>query len=133
MMYAAIQEDLAKAVKLFNRWQFEEAHDAFNKLAKEIEGRERSFLEGIAKLASGFHRIWNKGGEPNTMVEYLEEGWKMIQQFDNGMFGLDLAEFDQGIPACMEEAARWRRGDVEIFNRDYIPRIEYIDEKPEFA
>lgn len=126
MAHAAIQEDLQRAVKLFNRWQFEEAHEAFGKLAQEVEGRERTYLEAIALLASGFWRIWNKGGEPNAMVEYLQRGWDTLRAFERGTMGMDMSEFDEGIPQCLEEAARWRRGDVEMFNRDFIPRIELV-------
>ena len=39
--------ELRKAVKLFNRWQFQEAHDAFRQLADGAEGRERTFLEDL--------------------------------------------------------------------------------------
>lgn len=127
MNYSVIQEDLARAVKLFNRWQFQEAADAFEKIAQEIEGTDRTFFEAIAMLASGFFRIWNKGGEPNAMYEYVERGWDLLQKHDKVVGGLDVTEFYETLPMCLEEAARWRRGDVELFNRDFIPRIERVE------
>jgi hypothetical protein len=30
------------------------------------------------------------------------------------------------LAGCLEEAKRWRRGDSEIFNRDFIPRLTYV-------
>lgn len=127
MNYSVIQEDLARAVKLFNRWQFQEAADAFEKIAQEIEGTDRTFFEAIAMLASGFFRIWNKGGEPNAMYEYVERGWDLLQKHAKVVGGLDVTEFYETLPMCLEEAARWRRGDVELFNRDFIPRIERVE------
>jgi predicted metal-dependent hydrolase len=118
-------EDLRKAVKLFNRWQFQEAHDAFHQLAEEAEGRDRVFLEGIATIASGFYRIWHKGGEPNAMVSYLERGKEVLKSFDGVFAGIKSEGLVASIDACLEEAARWRRGDSEIFNRDHIPRLEF--------
>lgn len=126
---ASTSSDLAKAVKLFNRWQFQEATEAFTKLAAEWEGQERACFEGVSALAQGFFRIWNKGGEPNAMVEHIQLGWDLISANDPHVAGLDLTEFHQLLPLCLEESIRWRRGDVELFNRDLIPRIEYIDAK----
>ena len=122
-----IHNDLGKAVKLFNRWQFQEAADAFSKLVNEFDGPERTCFEGIAELCHGFFRIWNKGGEPNAMVDNIQAGWEIIQKTDVHVGGLDMKEFHQMLPMCLEEAIRWRRGDVELFNRDLIPRIEYVD------
>lgn len=122
-----IHNDLGKAVKLFNRWQFQEAADAFTKLANEFEGPERTVFEGIAELSHGFFRIWNKGGEPNAMVEHIQGGWDLIQKTEVHVAGLDMKEFHDMLPMCLEEAVRWRRGDVALFNRDMIPRIEYVD------
>jgi len=118
-------EDLKKAVKLFNRWQFQEAQDAFHQLAEEAEGRDRVFLEGIALIASGFYRIWHKGGEPNAMVSYLEKGMEVLKPFNGTFAGIKSEGVVPAIEACLEEAARWRRGDSEIFNRDHIPRLEF--------
>lgn len=122
-----IHNDLGKAVKLFNRWQFQEAAEAFSKLVHEFDGPERVVFEGIAELSLGFFRIWNKGGEPNAMVEHIQTGWDLIQKADQETGGLDLKEFHDMLPMCLEEAVRWRRGAVELFNRDMIPRIEYVD------
>ena len=71
-----IHNDLGKAVKLFNRWQFKESAEAFSKLVNEFDGAERVCFEAIAELSQGFFRIWkNQGGEPNAMVGYIERGW----------------------------------------------------------
>lgn len=124
---ASSSSELAKSVKLFNRWQFQEAAEAFTKLANEWDGQERACFEGVAALAQGFFRIWNKGGEPNAMVEHIQVGWDLIRPTPVHIAGLDMTEFHEMLPMCLEEAIRWRRGDVELFNRDLIPRIEHID------
>ena len=121
-----ITDELRHAVKLFNRWQFEEATKAFTVLSEAAESPEKDFLASISLLASGFFRIWHNGGEPNAMVDYINRGHDELKTHPHGTMGLDLREFDQGVPACIEEARRWRRGESEIFNRDFIPRIEYI-------
>ena len=123
-----IHNDLGKAVKLFNRWQFEEAADAFSKLVNEFDGPERICFEAIAELSHGFFRIWNKGGEPNAMVNNIQTGWDLLQKTSPIIGGLDMSEFHEILPMCLEEAIRWRRGEVDIFNRDFIPRIEYVED-----
>lgn len=126
---ASNSSDLSKSVKLFNRWQFQEAADAFAKLAADYDGHERNCFEAISALSQGFFRIWNKGGEPNAMVEHIQAGWDFLRPTPQLIAGLDMSEFHQLVPLCLEESIRWRRGDVELFNRDLIPRIEYIDAK----
>ncbi|MCB9506974.1 MAG: hypothetical protein H6698_06285 [Myxococcales bacterium] len=120
-----ISEDLRRAVKLFNRWQFQEAFDAFTALAAEAEGRDQVFLEGLANLSAGFHRIWHKGGEPNAMVAYCQRGMEMLAPFGKGSMNIQLDGFEERLKLCLDEAMRWRRGDEEIFNRDIIPRLDF--------
>jgi len=125
-----IHNDLGKAVKLFNRWQFKESAEAFSKLVNEFDGAERVCFEAIAELSQGFFRIWkNQGGEPNAMVGYIERGWDLLQKTEPHVGGLDMSEFHELLPECLAESIRWRRGDVELFNRDLIPRIEYVDDE----
>lgn len=123
-MSEPMMEDLKKAVKLFNRWQFQEASDAFRQLADEADGKDRNFLQGISELASGFYRIWHKGGEPNAMVNYLQKGITTLKPFDKGAVGISAVNFHESLDRCLDEAMRWRRGDSEIFNRDFIPRLD---------
>lgn len=124
-----ISDELRRAVKLFNRWQFQEAGDAFTALAEETDGRDKEFLEGIALLAAGFNRIWHKGGEPNAMVSYLQKGMKILKPYKRGGANIRTDGLQESLMACLEEAARWRRGDEEIFNRDIIPRLEFKSEE----
>lgn len=123
-----ISEELRRAVKLFNRWQFQEAFDAFTSIAAETEGRDKGFLEAIALLAAGFHRIWHKGGEPNAMVSYLNKGIEQLTLYKRGGAGISAEGLQEGLQNCLEEAMRWRRGDEHIFNRDIIPRLEFKSE-----
>jgi hypothetical protein len=124
-----LAEDLRRALKLFNRWQFQEAFDAFTALSAQADGKDKTFLDGLAYLAAGFHRIWHKGGEPNAMVSYCQRGMDMLLPYGKGHMGVQLDGFEERMKACLEEARRWRRGDEEIFNRDIIPRLDFRGEE----
>ena len=127
MTTESISEDLRRAVKLFNRWQFQEAYEAFVALAEEADGRDRAFLDGLSQLSAGFYRIWHKGGEANAMVSYLVKGIEILKPFARGgALGIEMEGIDARLAECLEEAMQWRRGDEEIFNRDIIPRLEFI-------
>jgi len=123
-------KDLRTAVKLFNRWQFQEACDTFKVLAEEAHGRDRAYLEGIVQVSNAFHRVWHKGGEANAMVSYLQRSIDLLRPFDGagGAMGIELEGSVQQLEMCLEEAMRWRRGDSDIFNRDLIPRIVFVGE-----
>lgn len=118
--------ELRKAVKLFNRWQFQEAHDAFRQLTDSAEGRDRAFLDGIANISAAFFRIWHKRGEANTMVALLQKGIDQLRPFNKPVVGIETKNIVPALEYCLEEAMRWRRGDSEIFNRDYIPRLDFV-------
>lgn len=122
---AEAELSLKRAVKLFNRWQFQESADAFAALAGQAEGRDRTFLEGLSNISSAFFRIWNKGGEPNAMVSYLEKGIEQLRPFARGAMGVATEKIIPDLELCLEEAMRWRRRESEIYNRDLIPRLDY--------
>ena len=62
------------------------------------------------------------------MVSYLQKGMQILEHYNRGAAGIQAEELQEGLNACLEEAARWRRGDEEIFNRDIIPRLEFKGE-----
>jgi hypothetical protein len=124
----AAPQDLKRAVKLFNRWQFEEAVVAFHALAEASQGRDRDFLEALSQLSGGFHRIWHKGGESSAMVAMVERSRAILAGFVPGHLGVDLRRLDAELAVCLSEAISWRRGDTELFNRDVIPRLEHLPE-----
>ena len=115
-------------MKLFNRWQFEEAVVAFHLLAEASQGRDRDFLEALSQLSGGFHRIWHKGGESSAMVAMVERSRAILAGFVPGHLGVDLRRLDGELAVCLSEAISWRRGDTELFNRDVIPRLEHLPE-----
>lgn len=118
-----ISDDLKRAVKLFNRWQFQEAQDSFIQLSEEAVGNERTYLVALSNLAAGFFRIWHNGGEPNAMVNYLEKGFKGLSPLVGIPSGVNMDGFIDSLRFCIKEAHDWRRGDIELFHRDHIPRI----------
>ncbi|TVR03300.1 MAG: hypothetical protein EA398_05290 [Deltaproteobacteria bacterium] len=126
-MSTLVSEDLRKAVKLFNRWQFAEAAEAFEKLLPLHAGTDRALLDVLGLLSTGFNRIWHKGGEPNALVNYLEKGLEQLEPLGTNSWGIDTQALRDSVAQCIEEAMRWRRGDVDVYNRDLIPRLELHD------
>lgn len=119
-------EELRRVVKLFNRWQFDEAATALEKLAPQLEGTDRRVVEGLQLLAHGCNRIWHKGGEANAMVNYLQQCAEVMRTVGTNSLGIRTEGMHESVLACLEEALRWRRGEVEIFNRDLLPRVEFV-------
>lgn len=46
---------LQHAVELFNRGEFYQAHEGFEKLWRSAEGDERQFFQGLVQVAVAFH------------------------------------------------------------------------------
>ncbi|MCA9563089.1 MAG: hypothetical protein KC561_06350 [Myxococcales bacterium] len=126
-MPSPTREDLIPAAKRFNRWQFPEARNFFKELSSSADGSDQEFLEAVSDVAEGFSKIWHKGGEPHAMVSSLSKGTKSLEKFTPRYLEIELTEFTKHLNTCLEEAKRWRRGDVEIFDRDLIPRLEFAD------
>lgn len=119
-------EDLRRIIKLFNRWQFEEAANELDKLSPHLEGTDKQVIEGLALLAHGCNRIWHKGGEAHAMVKYLEDCAVVMRRAGTNSLGIKTEGLAEAVNNCLTEAIRWRRGEVDIFNRDLLPRIEFI-------
>jgi hypothetical protein len=125
-MSSPTRDELVPALKRFNRWQFIEAQTGWTELAEKADGVDRDFLMAMAHVAGSFARIWHKGGEPQAMVSLLTAGVSEIQKFGARHLDLELEPFTKALTACLEEAKRWRRGDTDIFNRDLIPRLDFV-------
>jgi hypothetical protein len=63
------------------------------------------------------------------MVDYLTRGLEMLKPFGRGSMGVQTEHMQEELLLCLEEAKRWRRGDSEIFNRDFIPRLPFASSK----
>ena len=118
--------ELNPGVKRFNRWQFVEAQNAWRELGVQQEGPPREFLLTLSNVAGGFAKIWHKGGEPHTMVSILNQAVTDLQKFAPRYLDLELESFIAGLTHCLSEAKRWRKGETEIFDRDLIPRVEFL-------
>jgi hypothetical protein len=51
---------------------------------------------------------------------------EMLKPFPKGALGIQADQMQQLLAGCLQEARRWLRGDSELFNRDFIPRLTYI-------
>ena len=126
------RSELNPGVKRFNRWQFVEAQNAWRELGEQQEGPAKDFLLALSKVAGGFAKIWHKNGEPHAMVSILGQAVTDLQPFAPRYLDIELDGFIAGLSHCLSEAKRWRRGETEIFDRDLIPRLEFLT-KPKNA
>jgi predicted metal-dependent hydrolase len=76
------------AVQLFNTYQWYAAHDAFEELWHESQGRLRSFLQGIIQISVAEYHLENGNSRGSTLL--MAEGLNHLKSSSFSDPGLDL-------------------------------------------
>lgn len=90
---------IAEGVRLFNSQKFFEAHEALEEVWLKAEGKEKIFLHGLIQVAAAFHH--HSRGNPAGFRSLLEKGLDKLNEFDEGMEGIDLSRL-------LKEIQPWR-------------------------
>ena len=122
-----MSEELAKsfndsffnALKLFNKHQWYEAHDAFEEIWNSVDGDERQVIQGILQVSvSQFHL---SKGNLNGATILLGEGLGRIKGRTKIDLGIDLDSFC----LCLEDLLR-KLQQKEILNENDKPFLKPI-------
>ncbi len=66
------RNQLAQGRAAFNRRQYFEAHELWEEAWRELDGRERTLVQGLIQIAAGLHHLHHQRPRPAT--ELLRKG-----------------------------------------------------------
>tara|TARA_B100001989_G_scaffold31957_1_gene18990 strand:- start:402 stop:770 length:369 start_codon:yes stop_codon:yes gene_type:complete len=111
------QESLVKALNLFNKHEWYEAHDAFEEIWNCVDGDERQVIQGILQVSvSQFHL---SKGNLNGATILLGEGLGRIKTRTKINLGIDLESFC----LCLEDLL-WKLQYKEVLNENDKPSLK---------
>jgi len=101
------EHGIAEGVRLFNRQQFFEAHEALEAVWLKARGHQKTFLHGLIQVAAAFHH--HTRGNPAGFRSLLGKGCAKLEKFGPQAEGLDLAGLMRDLQAWRE----WLHGTID--------------------
>jgi predicted metal-dependent hydrolase len=107
-----LRPDTARALErgkaLFNDGSWFEAHEAWEDAWREEGGEVRLLLQGLIQVAAGYLKAAQ--GRPSGAVKLLAAGLSKLSGLPEGLGGLSLARFCDGVARSLTEARLWEAG-----------------------
>ena len=87
-----MESDFEKGIKFFNKGDFHEAHEAWERLWKTTgRSAEKDFIQGLIMVAAALHHYKRK--EFSGTLKLLERGMHMLQSSMEADVGIDKEGF----------------------------------------
>ncbi|MEE9592075.1 MAG: DUF309 domain-containing protein [Thermoplasmata archaeon] len=117
-----LHRGLREGVSLYNAGRFFEAHEVLEDVWLEEEGDDKTFLQGIIKIAAAFHHYGK--GTYRGMRNLLQAGSQMLKPYRPAYRGVELADFLSQIADWIPRAAQLVAGDGPGLSEP-IPSLVY--------
>lgn len=117
-----LHRGLGEGVNLYNAGRFFEAHEVLEDVWLEEEGDDKTFLQGIIKIAAAFHHYGK--GTYRGMRNLLQAGSQMLKPYRPSYRGIELAGFLSQIEAWIPRAAQLVAGE-KLGHSESIPSLVY--------
>jgi predicted metal-dependent hydrolase len=88
--------------------RFFQAHEAWAMAWREECGSVRLLLQGLILAAAAYHKMGAE--EPVGMSILLERALDRLEHLPDGLIGLELDRFRDGLARSLHEALVWRAG-----------------------
>ncbi len=115
---ASRADRLREGAERFNRLEFWEAHDSWEKVWLDAPGDEARFIQGLIQIAAAYLLV--QRGRPRAAVRLFEAGLAKLSEFEESFGGIDRRE----LIAAAELHREWleREGGGELRD-DEFPRL----------
>ncbi|MFQ5986925.1 MAG: DUF309 domain-containing protein [Thermoplasmata archaeon] len=113
---------LREGVNLYNAGRFFETHEVLEDVWLVEEGDDKTFLQGIIKIAAAFHHF--RKGTYKGMRSLLQGGREMLEPFLPAHRGLELAHYLAEVEKWIPHADRLLAGETPE-NPGPIPPLVY--------
>lgn len=118
-----ISSALAAGVALHARGEFFEAHEAWEELWLSLDGEPRLFVQGLIQVTAACHKAFVQN-QPRGCVKLLETALAKLQPAPADFMGVRTGPLMVAAWQMLEQARRWRDGELGGLPRSIIPPIE---------
>ena len=116
---------IREGVELFNRLEFWEAHDSWEKVWLIAEGEEKLFVQGMIQLAAAYLHV--ERGSPRPAARLFGSGLAKLSSIDASFAGVDCSEVIAAATRHLEWALRKDRGEFRLEEFPRLGLTEYRD------
>ncbi|MFQ5651505.1 MAG: DUF309 domain-containing protein [bacterium] len=96
------REDLERGVVLFNRGQYWDSHEAWERVWQRHPENSRIFFQGLIQVAAGLHQL-QRGILHGCDKHFRNALWK-LRPFQPDCLGLDVAGLVRAVEKLLERA-----------------------------
>ncbi len=116
---------LERGRALYNGARYYEAHEVWEAAWLGERGEVRVLLQGLIQVAAGcFKALVHR--RPDGAVKLLASGLEKLAPLPEGCAGLSLGPFREGVARALEEARRWKAGEVEGLDPALAPPLHRV-------
>lgn len=109
---------IREGVERFNRLEFWEAHDSWEKVWLEAPVDEARFIQGLIQIAAAYLLV--QRGRPRAAVRLFEAGLAKLSEFDESFGGIDRRDV---IAAAARHREWLEREGGGVLRDDEFPRL----------
>ena len=114
---------LRSGAALYARGEFFEAHEAWEELWLALDGEPRLFVQGLIQLAAACHKAFAQN-QPRGCVKLLETALVKLTPAPPDFMGVRTGPMLAAAWKMLEQARRWREGELPGLRREDVPPIE---------
>ncbi len=108
---------------LYNAGQHYEAHEVWEAAWLGERGEVRLLLQGLIQVAAGYFKALAHR-QPGGARKLLASGLEKLAPLPDGLAGLSLAPFREGVARSLEEVRRWNQGKASGLDEALAPPLE---------
>jgi uncharacterized protein len=116
---------LRAGAALYARGEFFEAHEAWEELWLSLDGEPRLFVQGLIQVAAACHKAFAQN-QPRGCVKLLETALTKLTPAPVDFMGVQTGPMLAAAWTMLEQARRWREGELPGLPRDSVPPIELV-------
>lgn len=117
---------LRDAITLFNRRAYFDCHQILEDLWREASEDDKSFYEGLIRLATGLHLRFNRRGTQGA-INLLTQGLMRLENYRPAHHGIDITRLYDDIDHHVNDLKAAKTPQVGLFERWRVPRIRLTD------
>ena len=107
-----------RGIQLFNREEFYDAHEVWEDVWREAEGREKKFLQGLIQVAVAFHH--HSTGNVTGARSLLGRAGKNLAGYPEEFLGIGVADL-------LESLTKWQAVLSSGGSTPALPQLHMIE------
>lgn len=115
--------DFENGVRLFNKREHWESHEAWEQVWRRHTEPSRIFFQGLIQLAAAYHQI--QRGIYHGAVKHYNNSFFKLKQFPAGFLGVDVGALKRRIRHGLAEVERLGPERMDEFPKDLVAEVVY--------